>query len=58
MRILNNYSNGYNTNNKLNFIRGLTNEYGLNLNNPKEKYDEENIIKTKCNHRKINIKDK
>lgn len=50
MRIFNNYSNGYNTDSKLNTIRGLTNEYGINLNKPKEKYNEEKIIKTNCNH--------
>lgn len=58
MRLTNNYSNGYNPNNRINEIRGLSNDYGLNLNNTKEQYNEENIIKPKCNHRKSNIKNK
>jgi len=58
MRLTNNYSNGYNLNSRINEIRGLSNEYGLNLNSPKESYNEENITKLRCNHRKNNLKKK
>ena len=56
MRMYNNYSNSYINDNRMNEIRGLSNEYGLNLNGIKIEYNEEKIIKLNCNHRKIEAK--
>lgn len=39
-------------------IRGLSNDYGLNLNGFKESYNEEKIIKLNCNHRHNEAKKK
>lgn len=56
MRMYNNYSNSYNNDNRINEIRGLSNEYGLNLNGIKKEYNEEKIIKLSCNHNKNEFK--
>lgn len=48
MRLYNNYSNSYNSKTRINEIRGLSNEYGINLDGCKEEYNEEKIIKTSC----------
>lgn len=58
MRIFNNYSNSYNISNRMSEIRGLSNEYGLNLNKVKEEYNEERIIKLSCDHNKLETKKK
>lgn len=51
MRMFNSYSSSYNRVNRMSEIRGLSNDYGLNLNGFKESYNEEKIIKLNCNHR-------
>ena len=55
MRITNNYSSGYTNNEKrIDTLKyELSNEYGYNIDGCKrEVYQEENIIKTSCNHLK------
>lgn len=56
MRIYNNYSNSFNSDNRISALRGLTNEYGLNLDKRKNAYNEEKIIKLSCNHQKNILK--
>lgn len=56
MRMFNNYSNSYNFTNHMSEIRGLSNDYGLNLNGIKKEYNEEKIAKLNCNHHKIERK--
>ncbi|MCI9280910.1 MAG: hypothetical protein HFI49_01450 [Bacilli bacterium] len=56
MRLYNNYSNSYNSKTRINEIRGLSNEYGINLNGCKEEYNEEKIIKSRCKDRNSKIK--
>lgn len=58
MRMFNNYSNSYNRTNRISEIRGLSNDYGLNLNGNKKEYNEDKIIKLNCNHRHNDIKKK
>lgn len=56
MRQLSNYGNGYNMDNRISEIRGLTNDYGLNLNKIKDGYNEDKITKLKCNFRNRTLK--
>ncbi len=58
MKETNNYFKGYTeTNNSLEYKKyGLFNEYGLNLDRSKTYYNEDNIIKKKCNITKNNGK--
>lgn len=57
MRMFNNYSNSYESKIRINEIRGLSNEYGLNLDSRKDEYNEDNIIKSQCNfHKNKNAK--
>lgn len=51
MKEENNYLKGYmETNNTLDYKKyGLLNDYGLNLDRCNKCYNEENIIKKKCN---------
>ena len=58
MRLFNNYSNSYNSKTRINEIRGLSNEYGLNLNGCKEEYNEEKIVKVRCKNLSKEIKKK
>jgi len=56
--MFNNYSNSYESKTRINEIRGLSNDYGLNLASRKETYNENNIIKSKCNFHKSSEKKK
>ena len=56
MRLNNNYSNSYEAKTRISEIRGLYNEYGINLNGCKEEYNEEKIIKSRCKDRNNKIK--
>lgn len=56
MRQFNNYSNGYNVDTRISEIRGLTNDYGLNLNKSKDGYNEEKVTKLRCNFRNRMLK--